>query len=91
MPETRQEKAERQQSMLVLSRHVGEAVIVDHWIKVMVIEIRGDRVRLGIHAPGIAIHREEIELRIADTDAEQGDGAPVGVGEQHEVSTEGQG
>ena len=47
--------------MLVLSRHVDEKIIINDNITVMVIEIRGDKCRLGIDAPAhVTIHREEV-------------------------------
>jgi carbon storage regulator len=47
--------------MLVLSRKRGEALIVDGNITVKVLEVRGDRVKLGVDGPPeVPIHREEI-------------------------------
>lgn len=48
--------------MLVLSRKKDERIILgDYEITIMVIDIRGDKVRLGIEAPkDMSIHREEI-------------------------------
>lgn len=47
--------------MLVLSRKKDEKIIIGDQIKVMVIEIRGDKVRLGIDAPKeVTVHREEV-------------------------------
>jgi len=47
--------------MLVLSRKKDEKIIIGDNITVMVIEIRGDKVRLGIEAPKeITVHRQEI-------------------------------
>jgi carbon storage regulator len=47
--------------MLVLSRRVGEKLRIGDQIEVVVIEVKGDTVRLGVKAPrGVAIHREEI-------------------------------
>jgi carbon storage regulator len=52
--------------MLVLSRKINESVIIDDRIKVTVIEIRGDRIKLGFEAPGeVPIHREEVRQRLA--------------------------
>lgn len=46
--------------MLVLSRKKDEKIIIDDSITITVVEIRGDRVRLGIDAPRhIPVHREE--------------------------------
>lgn len=48
--------------MLILSRHEGESVIIaDGAIKVTVVDIRGDKVRIGLEAdPNIEIHRQEV-------------------------------
>lgn len=48
--------------MLCLSRKVGESVIVDNRIRVTVVDIRGDKIRLGFEAdPSIPINREEVQ------------------------------
>lgn len=47
--------------MLVLSRRENEVIMIGDQIKLMVVDIRGDRVRLGIEAPHwVSIHRQEI-------------------------------
>ena len=47
--------------MLVLSRKKNEVVVIGKDIIVTVVEIRGDKVRLGIVAPkDVAVHREEV-------------------------------
>ena len=51
--------------MLVLSRKVGEKVMLGGGISVEVIEVRGDKVRLGIVAPrDVPVHRQEVWERI---------------------------
>jgi carbon storage regulator len=48
-------------TMLVLSRKKDEKIIIGDNITVMVIEIRGDKVRLGIEAPKeVTVHRQEV-------------------------------
>ena len=55
--------------MLVLSRKKNESIIIDDKIVITVIEIRGDKVRLGIEAPReVAIHRSEVRDAIAAAD-----------------------
>jgi carbon storage regulator len=50
--------------MLVLSRKENESIIIEGHIKVTVMEIRGDKIRLGIDAPrDVAVWREELERR----------------------------
>jgi carbon storage regulator len=47
--------------MLVLSRKKNESIVVDDSIVITVVEIRGDKVRLGIEAPReVPIHRSEV-------------------------------
>ncbi|MCH8748550.1 carbon storage regulator CsrA [Patescibacteria group bacterium] len=47
--------------MLILSRKKNESIVINNDITVMVVEIRGDKVRLGIDAPReIPVHRREI-------------------------------
>ena len=54
--------------MLVLSRKQGERIIVDDCVEITVVQVRGDKVRLGFCAPEhVAIHRQEIYERIAST------------------------
>jgi carbon storage regulator len=51
--------------MLVLSRRVGESIIIADNIRVMVLEIRWDRIRLAFEAPKeVKIFKEEIWLKI---------------------------
>lgn len=51
--------------MLVLSRRVGETLIIGKDVKVNVLGIRGNQVRIGIDAPqSIEVHREEVFNRI---------------------------
>ncbi len=47
--------------MLVLSRKKDESIIINDHIRVTIVEIRGDKVRLGIEAPkDVSVHRREI-------------------------------
>lgn len=47
--------------MLVLSRKPGEAITINENIVITIVEIRGDKVRLGIEAPkDIKVHRQEV-------------------------------
>jgi len=55
--------------MLVLSRKIGENLIIDGNIKIRVMEVKGNRVRLGIEAPAdVSIVREELCLLAPDSD-----------------------
>jgi carbon storage regulator len=61
--------------MLVLSRKKNESIVIDDNIKIVVVEIRGDKVRLGIEAPKeIPVHRREVYeaiLRAQEAEASQ--------------------
>ena len=47
--------------MLVLSRKLNESIVINDNIVVTVLGVQGDRVRLGIDAPGeIPVHRQEV-------------------------------
>lgn len=47
--------------MLVLSRHRDESIIIGDDVVVTIVDIRGDKVRLGIQAPqDIPVHRQEV-------------------------------
>ncbi|WP_298266734.1 carbon storage regulator CsrA [Geobacter sp.] len=51
--------------MLVLTRKMGEVVTIGDQIRIKVVEMKGNQVRLGIEAPGeMRIYREEIFLKV---------------------------
>ncbi|MFP4149830.1 MAG: carbon storage regulator CsrA [Nitriliruptoraceae bacterium] len=51
--------------MLVLSRRLGESIVIGNEIVVRIVDVRGDQVRLGIEAPrDVQIHREEVFLEL---------------------------
>lgn len=55
--------------MLVLSRKVGEKIVISDNIFIELVEIRGDKVRLGIVAPiEVQVHREEVWCRMHDVE-----------------------
>jgi carbon storage regulator len=54
--------------MLVLSRRVGESVVIGDDVTVTVLEVRGDVVRIGIDAPrSVAVNRAELLAEVANT------------------------
>jgi len=47
--------------MLVLSRKKNESIVINNEITIVVVEIRGDKVRLGVEAPReVPVHRREV-------------------------------
>lgn len=53
--------------MLVLTRKLGESIAIDDHIKIVVVQIKGKQVRLGIEAPKeTKIHREEVYTAIQE-------------------------
>jgi carbon storage regulator len=52
--------------MLILTRRVGETLMIGSDVTVTVLSVKGSQVRLGINAPkNVAVHREEVFARIS--------------------------
>lgn len=51
--------------MLILTRRIGETLMIGDDVKVTVLSTKGNQVRIGVNAPkNVAVHREEIYERI---------------------------
>lgn len=51
--------------MLILTRKPGEAIVINDNIRVIVLGMKGNQIRLGVEAPtDVPVHREEIQERI---------------------------
>jgi carbon storage regulator len=60
--------------MLVLTRKIGERIVIDNQIVLEVLQVKGNRVRLGIEAPaGAVILRQELLLKAEGSQAPRRD------------------
>ncbi|HRK21047.1 MAG TPA: carbon storage regulator CsrA [Fimbriimonadaceae bacterium] len=68
--------------MLVLTRKVHQSIIIGDEVEVVVLEVRGEQVRLGIRAPkNVAVHRKEIYDQILEENKESSQVRPEDVPE----------
>jgi carbon storage regulator len=66
--------------MLVLTRKLGESIAIDDHIKIMVVQIKGKQVRLGIQAPAeTKIHRQEVYETIQTSNREASTSTPQSI------------
>lgn len=62
--------------MLVLSRKKNESIVINNEITIVVVEIRGDKVRLGVEAPKeVPVHRREVYDAIKRHERDQAESA----------------
>lgn len=60
--------------MLVLTRKLGQSIVIGDEIEVVVLEVRGEQVRVGIRAPKtVAVHRKEIYEQIQEENRSSSD------------------
>ena len=63
--------------MLILTRRVGETLMIGDSVTITVLGVKGNQVRLGVNAPkDVSVHREEIYQRIQREHDDDGDPAP---------------
>jgi carbon storage regulator len=79
--------------MLILTRRVGETVMIGNDVTVTVLGVKGNQVRIGVNAPrDVAVHREEIYERIKRENEQQQQGGessprPTKNGHAHDAFT----
>ena len=74
--------------MLVLTRKLGESIAIDDNIKIVVVQIKGKQVRLGIKAPKeTKIHREEVYQAIQDQNTEASQSTPADIARLNDALT----
>jgi carbon storage regulator len=63
----------KERKMLILTRRLGESIVIGDEVVVTVLGVKGNQVRMGVNAPpNVAVHREEIYERVQQEKASQG-------------------
>ncbi|MBP6963475.1 MAG: carbon storage regulator CsrA [Armatimonadetes bacterium] len=63
--------------MLILSRKIGQRIVIGDDVEITVVDVRGEQVRLGITAPrSIAVHRKELLEQVAAENVEAAASTP---------------
>lgn len=64
--------------MLVLTRGTNQTIMIGDEVEITIVEVRGDKVRLGISAPAsVRVHRKEVYEAIREANREAAAAAPV--------------
>lgn len=68
--------------MLVLTRSINEAIMIGDNVEITIVDVKGDKVRIGIKAPGhIPVHRKEVYLSIKQANVEAAQSLPESLDE----------
>jgi carbon storage regulator len=64
--------------MLVLSRKVGEEIVINDSIRVTIVAVQGNKVRVGVTAPpSVPVNRAEVQQRLAEFQADEPTAVPA--------------
>ena len=64
--------------MLILTRRAEETICIGDEVRITVLGIKGNQVRIGVNAPReVPVHREEIYKRIQENESEENAGQPI--------------
>ena len=64
--------------MLVLARRINESIMIGDEIEIVIVDIKGDQIKLGIRAPrSVSVHRTEVYKEIQDQNKEAARSAPT--------------
>jgi carbon storage regulator len=75
--------------MLILTRRIGEALMIGEDVTITVLSVKGNQVRLGVTAPReVAVHREEVFQRLHAGEDADGDSAAAGTDADVETDVE---
>ena len=75
--------------MLVLTRVVNESIMIGDQIEITIVDVKGEKVRIGINAPpSVPVHRKEVYLAVRQTSVEASQ-APPSLGGQPEAEPKG--
>lgn len=75
--------------MLILTRRIGESIIIGDDITLTVLGVKGNQVRIGVNAPkSVSVHREEIYRRIQQEKSGGSESEPVAVHVESAQSTQ---
>jgi len=70
--------------MLVLTRKVHQSIVIGDDVEVVILEVRGEQVRLGIRAPrDVAVHRKEIYQQIQEENRSSANVDPSDIPDTH--------
>jgi carbon storage regulator len=77
--------------VLILTRRVGESVVIGDDIVVTVVEVRGDSVRIGVRAPrSVDVHREEVYRELQNANEQAASPEPGAVAALRDLITQSQ-